>query len=349
MIPPGMEGRKLLVIVDLSWWLSAAFYAQGVEGLFSIVTGWLAQLLTPPAPAMLAFAVDSARPGRRDGLTAHLEPARRYKANRTPRPQAYHDVARRLRELIAAHGIPLLYAEGEEGDDAAATATRLALEEPRLEGTTAVLCTEDKDWTQLVGSRVVCWDGEQRVLGAAAVEACEAHPVPPALVGDLLAIAGDKSDGVAGVPGLGPAKVAMLLRRFGGLSECLFADTLPLELLQGEVQVLDKQRSSVLRKIIRGEFQHEEEHKALCQARKHATEQVQMHKALALLQEHSEQVRLARELVRLRLDAPIAWDPDALPVGGFDAARIRQVYKAVGYTRLAQEVPSFPKPRLEDL
>ncbi len=343
MIPPGMEGRKLLVIVDLSWWLSAAFHAQGVEGLFAIVTGWLAQLLTPPAPAMLAFAVDAARPGRRDVLTAHLEPGARYKANRPPRPPGYHDVARRVRELIAAHGIPLLYAEGEEADDTAATATRRALEEPRLAGTTVVFCTEDKDWLQGVGERVIAWDGEQGVMGPAEVEACRKHPVPPHLLGDLLAITGDTSDGVAGVPGLGPTKAALLLRRLGGLSECLFADALPLGPLEAEVKRIDKQRVKDARSRAIGLPDPWE------RPRFSAAQEVQVHKALALLQEHSEQVRLSRELVRLRLDAAIAWDPDALPVGGFDAARIRQVYKAVGYTRLAQEVPSFAKPRLEDL
>jgi DNA polymerase-1 len=121
----------------------------------------------------------------------------------------------RCREVVDAYAIPVFQEDGLEADDLIAAVTQRALED----GLGVVVVSADKDLMQLVrdhDSRVVLWDSmRDRVYGPA--EVAQKFGVPPSKLRDLLALTGDSSDNVPGVPSVGPKTAADLLNQFGTL------------------------------------------------------------------------------------------------------------------------------------
>lgn len=138
-----------------------------------------------------------------------------YKAQREAQPPAASEQFRRTRERLEKDGHVIWQARGFEADDviAGAVAWARSREEP-LEVTIA---SADKDLLQLVAEGVrVLSTRTNEYMGADEVMA--KFGVYPEQMRDLLALAGDKSDNVPGVPGVGPKKAADLLKRFGSLA-----------------------------------------------------------------------------------------------------------------------------------
>ena len=102
-----------------------------------------------------------------------------------------------------------------EADDAIATAASMWADAPEVDQ--VVICSPDKDLTQLVrGDRVVCLDRRRNVtLDEPAVR--EKFGVPPAAIPDFLALVGDSADGIPGVPKWGSKTSAVVLERYGQL------------------------------------------------------------------------------------------------------------------------------------
>jgi DNA polymerase-1 len=123
----------------------------------------------------------------------------------------------RVEQIIRAWNVACFAKEGLEADDLIASATARALEE----GWSVVLVSSDKDLMQLVRDedlRVVMWDSmRDKVYGPREVR--EKLGVAPSQVRDYLALTGDTSDNVPGVPGVGPKTAADLLGQFGSLEK----------------------------------------------------------------------------------------------------------------------------------
>lgn len=141
-----------------------------------------------------------------------------YKAQRDkPTPQSLEQFAR-VKERLQADGVLLLGAKGYEADDIAATAVA-RLRDPNM---AIVLATADKDWFSLVSDT-----HNVRVLSTTSGmmydrnEVITKLGVAPDMVADWLALMGDKSDNVPGVPGVGPKTAAKLLLQYGSLHEVL--------------------------------------------------------------------------------------------------------------------------------
>jgi 5'-3' exonuclease len=166
-------------------------------------------------PAYLAAAVESPR---RDGLATwrhDLFPG--YKAERPPKPPELIELERRVRAIVEAMAIPILEAPGFEADDAIAAGCARAI----AAGLRVVVVASDKDLQQLASDRVTLWNpfpssNIPEVVGPDEVRA--RWKIGPELLGDLLALAGDPTDGVPGVPGIGAVKAASLLRNAGTVS-----------------------------------------------------------------------------------------------------------------------------------
>ncbi len=145
-----------------------------------------------------------------------------YKAQRDKPSEVAVGQLERVKERIAADGLPLFAVEGWEADDVIATITEIA-----TQGTddTVDILTGDKDLAQLVTDRV-CTISTQTgdVFDPPAVH--DKFGVNPNRVGDLLALMGDKSDNVPGVPRVGAKTAAALIAEFGGIDTLLdVADT----------------------------------------------------------------------------------------------------------------------------
>lgn len=115
-------------------------------------------------------------------------------------------------EAVAALGIVVWSMVEFEADDAIATAAMRFKEEPAVDQ--VVICSPDKDLTQLVsGVRVVCWDRRRDILyDEAAV--LKKYGVPPTSIPDWLALVGDSADGIPGIPGWGAKSATELLFRY---------------------------------------------------------------------------------------------------------------------------------------
>ncbi len=133
-----------------------------------------------------------------------LSPA--YKANRDAKPEEALAQRKNALGVLSRDGFPMWSAEGYEADDVIASAVRVAKER----GIRSTIATADKDLMQLVDDHcVVLSTRTDNFLGPAEVR--EKFGVEPGQIADWLALVGDKSDNVAGVPGIGEKRAADLL------------------------------------------------------------------------------------------------------------------------------------------
>ncbi len=139
-----------------------------------------------------------------------------YKANRDATPPDLIPQFPLIRDATRAFGIPAIELDGFEADDLIATYARLALEA----GDEVVIVSSDKDLMQLIRNGVSMMDPiKQTVLGPDAV--FEKFGVTPDKVVDIQALAGDATDNVPGVPGIGVKTAAQLITEYGDLETLL--------------------------------------------------------------------------------------------------------------------------------
>ncbi|MVT66166.1 DNA polymerase I [Bradyrhizobium pachyrhizi] len=140
-----------------------------------------------------------------------------YKAHRPPAPDDLIPQFALIREAVRAFELPCLEQVGFEADDLIATYARLASER----GATTTIVSSDKDLMQLVNDKVVMYDTmKDRRIGRD--EVIEKFGVPPEKVVEVQALAGDSTDNVPGVPGIGIKTAAQLIIEYGDLDQLLF-------------------------------------------------------------------------------------------------------------------------------
>ena len=142
-----------------------------------------------------------------------------YKANRAETPEDIILSTPYIKRLLEAMCIPILEVEGYEADDVIGTLSRKVVEA----GYEVFMLTPDKDYGQLVGER--CHIYKQKGDGIEIVD-CEAIRAKygidnPQLVRDILAIWGDASDNIPGVPGIGEKGACKLVQEWGTVENIL--------------------------------------------------------------------------------------------------------------------------------
>ncbi len=139
-----------------------------------------------------------------------------YKAHRPPAPDDLIPQFALIREAVRAFDLPCLEQVGFEADDLIATYVRLACER----GAIATIVSSDKDLMQLVTDCVTMYDTmKDRRIGIP--EVIEKFGVPPEKVVEVQALAGDSTDNVPGVPGIGVKTAAQLIIEYGDLETLL--------------------------------------------------------------------------------------------------------------------------------
>jgi len=196
---------------------------QSTHAVYVFVT-MLRKLLADHHPAYIAASFDLAGPTFRDAIAAD------YKANRAQMPDDLAEQITWVHEACEAMGVPILTRPGYEADDVIGTVAARAV----ASGFVVAIVSIDKDFFQLVrdGSITVydprdegAWFDEQGVY--------EKFGVKPSQVVDVLALVGDSSDNVAGVPGIGKKGAVDLITRFGSL-DVLLSSTADLKGRQRE-------------------------------------------------------------------------------------------------------------------
>ena len=209
---PKKGDPETIYVIDISSYVFRAYHAlpplsnskgeptHAVSGVASM----LLKLLREREPQGVIVAMDS----RGKSFRKDLYPE--YKANRPPAPPDLHQQMVRVREIAEAWGMSPIEAPGFEADDVIATLVAQA----RSKGRRVVIVSADKDLLQLVGPDVVMYDTmRDKVFGAE--ETREKLGVEPSQVRDLLALMGDSSDNVPGVPSVGQKTAAKLLADYG--------------------------------------------------------------------------------------------------------------------------------------
>jgi DNA polymerase-1 len=212
-----VKAHPRVVIVDGTNSLYRAFFAipklRAADGTptnaaYGFAT-MLRKLIREEAPDALVVVFDA----RGRTFRHRLYPG--YKASRDAQPEDLSAQIPIAREIVRAHGIPILEVPDVEADDVIATLVRSAPPDAQIS-----IVSTDRDLMQLVGERVVLLDGiKDRRYDAKAVE--ERFGVPPAQVLDLRALAGDASDDIPGVKGIGAKGAAELIRQWGDLENLL--------------------------------------------------------------------------------------------------------------------------------
>jgi DNA polymerase-1 len=203
-----------LVLVDGSSYLYRAFHAlpplttatgQPTGAVLGVVN-MLYKLLDELKPERMAVVFDA--PGKSFRADLYAD----YKANRPPMPDDLRAQVGPLLEAIEAMGIPLLRIEGVEADDVIGTLAQQAT----AGGSATVISTGDKDFAQLVDGHVTLVNTmDNTKLDRAGVE--QKFGVSPEQIIDYLALVGDTSDNIPGVPGVGPKTAAKWLQQYRDL------------------------------------------------------------------------------------------------------------------------------------
>jgi len=200
-----------LVLVDGSSYIYRAFHALppltnsrgeptgAVHGVLSM----LVKLRRETGAGRFAVVFDASGPTFRDELFAE------YKANRPPMPDELRSQIEPVLEAVEAMGLPLLRVTGVEADDVIGTLAQQAADQ----GMDTLISTGDKDMAQLVGPHVTLVNTMTgTMLDHDGV--IEKFGVEPGQIIDYLALVGDKSDNIPGVPKVGPKTAAKWLQQY---------------------------------------------------------------------------------------------------------------------------------------
>jgi DNA polymerase-1 len=213
--------RPQIFLIDGSSQMYRAYHAfrgkglsnqegQSTHAVYVFVT-MLRKLIADHAPPLIAASFDLAGP------TFRKELAEDYKANRAAMPDDLAEQTAWVREACEALGVPILTAPGYEADDVLGTLARRAADA----GFDVALVSIDKDFFQLVGDNVRVYDPREDGQWFDAGGVREKFGVVPGQVVDVLALVGDTSDNVAGVPGIGKKGAIDLISQYGSLSSLL--------------------------------------------------------------------------------------------------------------------------------
>ncbi len=207
-----------LVLVDGSSYLYRAFHALPPlttsdgrpTGAVYGVGNMLRRLRKDYADAHVAVVFDA------PGKTFRDELFEDYKAHRPPMPDDLRAQIDPLLTMVEALGLPLLRESGVEADDVIGTLAREAAER----GQQVLISTGDKDMAQLVTDKVTLVNTmTNKAMDPAGVE--EKFGIPPERIIDYLALVGDKSDNIPGVPKVGPKTAVKWLQEFGDLDQVM--------------------------------------------------------------------------------------------------------------------------------
>jgi len=197
------------------------------------------------APDVLAVVFDHGGSSFRSALFPG------YKAQRPPPPEDLIPQIPLVRQATVALGLPSIELAGIEADDIIATYAVMA----QKAGQRVIIVSSDKDLMQLVDvgdetrPAILCYDTMKgKVIGPEAVE--EKFGVGPRQLGDLLALTGDSSDNIPGVPGIGPKTAATLLAEFGDLERLLAGTSAIKQVKRREVIEANADAARLSRRLV---------------------------------------------------------------------------------------------------
>ena len=215
-----MQENKTLFLLDAYALIFRAYYAfirnpmtnkDGVNTstIFGFVNT-LDEVLRKQKPSHVGVVFDPSGP------TFRKEMYPEYKANREATPEDIKLAIPYIKRILEAYNIPFVEVEGFEADDVIGTIAKKA----EYEGFKVFMMTPDKDYTQLVSENIFIFKPKRsgnnaEVLGIKEIK--ELFKVKPEQVIDVLALWGDSSDNVPGVPGIGEKTAKKIISEYGSI------------------------------------------------------------------------------------------------------------------------------------
>ncbi|MBT5185643.1 MAG: DNA polymerase I [Kordiimonadaceae bacterium] len=217
-----MSNGKHLYLIDGSGFIFRAYHAirpltrpdgtpvNAVSGFCNMLFKLLRDLEDSERPSHLAVIFDAGKKTFRNDIYPE------YKAHRPPAPDDLVPQFQIIHDAVTAFNLPSIKLEGYEADDIIATYAKQA----EADGHRVTIVSSDKDLMQLVTDNVTMFDSmKNRHIGAE--EVIEKFGLGPEKVIEIQALAGDSSDNVPGVPGIGVKTAALLLEEYGDLETLL--------------------------------------------------------------------------------------------------------------------------------
>lgn len=218
-----MNPEKKLFLLDAYALIFRSYYAfianpmknsggQNTSTIFGF-TITLDDVLKNQNPSHIAVAFDPAGPTFRNDMFPQ------YKANRQETPEDIKLSVPYIKKIIEAYNIPVVEYPGFEADDIIGTLAKQA----EKQGFKVFMMTPDKDYGQLVSDQIMMFKprksgSDSEILGP--VEICSKYGINnPLQLIDILALWGDASDNVPGVPGIGEKTAIKIISEYGSLSK----------------------------------------------------------------------------------------------------------------------------------
>lgn len=215
------NGTKTIYLVDGTSYIHRAYHAirnlsnsQGLptNAIFGF-TRMLIKLLDEKSPEFVALVFDV------KGPTFRHEIFKDYKATRPPMPDDMAVQIPYIKEVVGGFNLTVLEKPGYEADDLIGTIARLGT----AQGFHIVIVSGDKDFRQVLSEHTVMWDSmNDRLTDYSAIK--RDYGVEPEQIIEVMALAGDTSDNIPGVPGVGEKTALSLIQQFASL-ENLFENT----------------------------------------------------------------------------------------------------------------------------
>lgn len=211
--------RDRLFLIDGNSFCYRAFYAirnlstskgQPTNAIYGFVT-MLNKIIKEESPQYLAIAFDL------KGPTFRHRKFEEYKIHRKPMPDELEEQMPIIKEIIRAYNIPIYQMQGYEADDILATIAKKS----EKKGYDVYIVTGDKDMLQLVDSYIKIYNVHKEGLIYDEVKVKERYGVGPEKMVDLIALMGDSSDNIPGIPGIGEVTAMQLIEKFGSLDRLL--------------------------------------------------------------------------------------------------------------------------------
>ncbi|MBN1795936.1 MAG: DNA polymerase I [Sedimentisphaerales bacterium] len=207
---------KTLYIIDGHAHIYAAYYAPMRGRLTSpageptkatyIFTTAMLKLINEAKPDMLIVAMDSKEPSFRTKIY------KEYKAHRPPMPDDMPVQIGRIEEILEAMNIPMLRCSGFEADDLIGTIATKA----SAKGIDVYICSKDKDMLQLLDKHVKTYDIKTGEITNLESMKKDMNMTPEQFI-DVLALQGDTSDNIPGVPDVGPKTALEWIQQYGSI------------------------------------------------------------------------------------------------------------------------------------
>jgi DNA polymerase-1 len=207
-----MKNDRTLYLIDGSAYIYRAYHAirnlANSKGLPTNAafgfTRMLIKLIEDRSPEYVVMFFDA------KGPTFRHEIYQDYKANRPPMPEDLSIQIPYIKEITHGFNISVIEMQGFEADDLIGTFKCQA----EKDGFFVVMVTGDKDFVQLVTDNAVIWDPmKEKTIDIKTVR--DDFGIEPYQMIDVMALSGDASDNIPGVPGIGPKTALSLIKTFG--------------------------------------------------------------------------------------------------------------------------------------